>query len=151
MPEDHPFAPLAGTWLGTGHGEYPTIADFTYREELIVIPVPGRPVAHWRSTTRDAETGEPRHAESGFLRATPSGVELVLAHSFGVAETAVGAFDGEVLSVEAGGLLGTPSAKRVDEVDRRYVVGPDVLRYDIAMGAVGVPLTHHLSAELHRT
>ena len=80
----------------------------------------------------------------------PSGVELVVAHSLGVAETAVGTFDGEVLSVEAGVLLGTPSAKRVDEVDRRYVVGAD-MRYDIAMGAVGVPLTHHLSAELHLT
>lgn len=76
MGDEHPFAALAGTWQGRGDGEYPAIADFSYTEELVVAPVPGRPVAHWRSTTRDGVTGEPRHAESGFLRSVPGGVEL---------------------------------------------------------------------------
>src|SRR5690625_4078750 len=84
MPEDHPFAALAGTWRGTGRGEYPTISDFAYSEELEIVPVPGRPQAQWCSATRDAATGEPRHAESGFVRASAHGVELVLAHSFGI-------------------------------------------------------------------
>ena len=150
MADDHPFSALAATWRGTGHGEYPTIASFDYTEEFTITPVPGRPVAHWRSATRDAATGEPKHAESGFLRTTPNGIELVVAHTFGIVEAAAGAFDGEVLTLRSTGLLGTGSAKRVDDVERRYEFDDDALRYTIAMSAVGLPLTHHLRADLQR-
>jgi hypothetical protein len=150
VPDDHPLAALAGTWQGSGEGEYPTIASFAYTEELVVAPVPGRPLAHWRSTTRDGTTGEPRHAESGFLRATPAGTELVVAHGFGVVEATTGSFDGQVLALRATGLVGTASAKAVTAVERRYELDGDSLRYTIAMAAVGVALTHHLRAELRR-
>ena len=150
MADDHPLSALAGTWRGGGAGEYPTIAPFQYTEELVVMPVPGRPVAHWRSTTRDATSNEPRHAESGFLRATPEGLELVVAHGFGIVETAAGSFDGRLLMLDSSGLLGTASAKQIDEVQRRYELDGDTLRYAIAMSAVDVPLTHHLRAELQR-
>lgn len=150
MGTEHPFAALAGTWRGGGAGEYPTIEPFTYTEELVVLPVPGRPVAHWRSTTRDAVSGEPRHAESGFLRAAGEGVELVVAHSFGIVEAAAGTLEAGLLSLRSTGLLGTASAKRVDEVVRRYEQAGDALTYTLAMAAVGRPLTHHLRAELHR-
>jgi len=151
MPDDHPFAALAGTWRGSGRGEYPTIADFAYTEELVVQPVPARPVAQWRSVTRDGSTGEPRHAESGFLRSTADGVELVVAHSFGIVETAVGSMDGTVLTLRSTGMMGTPSAKRVDETRRRYEFDGDAVRYEIAMAAVGVAMTHHLTADLQRS
>ena len=153
MSDTHPFAALAGTWRGEGAGEYPTIAAFAYTEELVISPVPGRPLAHWRSTTRDAATDEPRHAESGFLRVAntvPAGVELVVAHGFGVTEVAVGTFDGSQLHVESTGIAATPSAKQVDSVVRRYELDGSQLRYTIAMAAVGQPLTHHLRADLAR-
>ncbi len=150
MATDHPLAALAGTWRGGGAGEYPTISPFSYTEELLIAPVPDRPVAHWRTTTRDAPTNQPRHAESGFLRTTPNGIELVVAHSFGIVETASGTFEAGVLALRSGGLLGTASAKRVDEVHRHYEFDGDTLRYTIAMAAVGLPMTHHLRAELRR-
>ncbi len=150
MTDEHPLAALAATWRGTGAGEYPTIAPFSYDEDLVVAPVPGRPLAHWRSTTRDAVTGEPRHAESGFLRVTGAGIELVVAHGFGIVEASIGTFDGAALVLRSDGLLGTPSAKDVAAVERRYELDGETMRYTIAMAAVGVPLTHHLRAELHR-
>ncbi len=150
-PDTHPLAALAGTFVGGGEGEYPTIADFTYTEELIVAPVPGRPLAHWRSTTRDAVTGEPRHAESGFLRAVTGGVELVVAHGFGIVETSAGALADDHLTLDSIAVVGTVTAKQVDAIVRRYELAGDTLRYTIAMAAVGVPMTHHLRAELHRT
>lgn len=150
MPDVHPLATLAATWRGAGAGEYPTIPDFAYTEELVITPVPDRPLAHWRSTTRDATSGEPRHAESGFLRATAQGLELVVAHGFGMLESATGSFEDGVLSLRSSGMLGTPSAKQVDAVQRRYELDGDTLRYTLAMAAVGVTLTHHLRAELHR-
>jgi hypothetical protein len=149
----HPLDALAGTWRGTGQGEYPTIAGFAYAEELTIAPVPGRPLAHWRSTTRDLSDDEPRHAESGFLRATATAagaVELVVAHGFGIVEASAGQLDSEHLVLVSTGLLGTASAKIVERVERRYTLDGDRLSYDIAMAAVGVPLTHHLRAELRR-
>jgi hypothetical protein len=150
MADDHPFHALAATWRGTGRGEYPTINGFDYTEELVIAPVPGRPIAHWRSTTRDAASGEPKHAESGFLRTTPDGIELVVAHTFGIVEATAGSFDGELLALRSTGMLGTGTAKRVDAVERRYELDGDTLRYSIAMAAVGVPMTHHLQAVLRR-
>jgi hypothetical protein len=150
VAEDHPWAALAGTWRGTGRGEYPTISGFAYTEELTITPVPGRPVAHWRSATRDAATGDPRHAESGFLRATAEGTELVVAHSFGIVEVTRGTFDGAVLGVRSTGMLSTASAKQVDEVERRYRLDGETLHYEIGMAAVGVPMTHHLAGTLRR-
>lgn len=150
MTDGHPFARLAGTYTGSGTGEYPTIERFEYTEELVIAPVPGRPVAHWRSTTRDASTGEPRHAESGFLRAVTGGVELVVAHSFGIVETAAGAFAADHLTFDSIAVVGTVTAKQVDSIVRRYERDGDELRYTIGMAAVGVPMTHHLRAALHR-
>ena len=97
MTEEHPFATLAATWHGAGQGEYPTIDAFAYTDDLVITLVPNRPLAHWRSTTRDARTAEPRHAESGFLRSTAHGVELVVAHGFGILEATTGSFVGNVL------------------------------------------------------
>lgn len=150
MIDAHPLGALAGTWQGGGQGEYPTIASFSYTEELTVAPVPGRPLAHWRGTTRDAATGEPRHAESGFLRSTPAGPELVVAHGFGILESATGTFDGHHLDLRSVGLVGTASAKAVAETVRAYTIDGGALRYTIAMAAVGVALTHHLRGELTR-
>ena len=144
------LSPLAGTWRGEGEGSYPTIDGFRYTEELVVEPVPGRSVAHWRSRTRDAASGEPRHAESGFLRTVGDGVEFVVAHGFGVVETATGSFDGRVLDLTSHSVAGTPTAKRIDRIDRLVVLEGDGLTYTVAMSAVGVPLTHHLSAALRR-
>ena len=98
-------------------------------------------------TPRRASRATPRAGSCG---STAAGPELVVAHGFGIVETAAGTFDGAVLALASSGLLGTASAKRVDAVERRYELTGETLRYTIAMAAVGLPLTHHLRAELHR-
>jgi hypothetical protein len=148
--EQHPFATFAGTWRGRGEGSYPSIEGFAYTEELVVEPVPGRPVAHWRSRTRDAGSGEPRHAESGFLRSTPAGVELVIAHSFGIIESAAGSISPDTLEVTSDVVPGTGTAQQVERIERRYELDGTTLRYTVAMAAVGYPTTHHLAATLER-
>jgi hypothetical protein len=155
-PDIEPLAFLLGTWRGTGHGEYPTIEPFDYVEEVVFGHV-GKPFVAYQQRTRHAVTDLPLHAESGYLRPTGSrpdgaiGVELVLAHPSGLLELALGTVQATELALATQSVTRTPTAKEVSAVERDVHVDRDVLRYDVRMAAVGVPLTHHLTAELHRS
>jgi len=144
---------LLGTWRGRGTGEYPTIEDFEYVEEVTFGHV-GKPFLTYRQHTRDAVDGRPLHAEVGYWRPVgPDRVEVVLAHPTGIGEILEGSvqtgtttvFDLHTTSVSL-----TSTAKDVTDLHRRLELAGDTLRYTLAMAAVGHPLTHHLTAELHR-
>jgi len=150
-----PLAALAGTWTGPGQGRYPTIVGFSYAERLEVVPIPGKPRLAWRVTTRAADDGRGLHAESGFLRLTDDGdIELVLAMGSGVVEVSTGLVeaDGETLELvlSSDTVVGTPTAKSVAATERTYRITGGTLTYEVAMAAVGEPLTPHLTATLQR-
>jgi len=152
-PDLGPLARLIGTWSGEGEGHYPTIEPFRYRERVEFTHA-GKPFLAYRQTTVDLRTTLPAHAEAGYLRAVGRGrVELVLAHPTGLVEVAEGTVeerpDGLELRLRSA-VHRTPTAKEVTAVERHVRVGGEVLRYDVAMAAVGQPLQHHLAAELRR-
>lgn len=146
-----PLARFIGMWRGVGVGEYPTIKDFAYTEEIELRPVPGKPMLAYRSTTNAAEDGRSMHGESGWLRIIgDSAVELIVAQGPGLVEVSEGFVEeGEIL---LGSTLigGSSTAKSVTATERRYRTDGDTLTYDVAMAAVGLPLTHHLQARLTR-
>jgi hypothetical protein len=149
-----PIGFLLGTWRGTGEGSYPTIESFRYNEEITFSHV-GKPFLAYTQKTRHADTGMPLHAESGYWRPIGGGrMEVVLAHPTGIMESLAGAFVGGdtggtfMLRCPEVGL--TESAVTVTETSRRFEIQGDELTYDVAMAAVGQPLTHHLSATLRR-
>jgi len=149
--EIQPLAFLLGTWRGEGVGVYPTIEDFAYLEEIEIDHV-GKPFLVYRQKTRRKETGEPLHTEVGYYRApSPSTAELVIAQPTGVAEIHTGVIDGTRVSLRSLQVACTPSAKRVDSVERDLVVDGDELRYELFMSAVGQPHQIHLRATLRRT
>ena len=155
-PEIAALAPLLGTWAGEGDGRYPTIEPFRYREEVVFGHV-GKPFLAYRQATVRLDTGMPAHAEAGYLRGVGGGrIELVLAHPTGIAELAEGTVEaatpaGLTVRLSSVAVRGTSTAKDVASVERTIVVEGDVLRYELAMAAVGQPHQHHLAAELHRT
>ena len=148
-----PLAPLLGTWRGPGRGSYPTIDDFDYTEELVFGHV-GKPFLSMGQRSRDLLTGEPLHAEAGYLRARPDGaVELTVAQPSGIVEVDVGSVtetsDGLVVELESAQLSLTPSAKSVTAVRRRLCLTGTTLVSELWMAAVGeAELIHHVRSEL---
>lgn len=141
---------LLGEWEGDGAGEYPTIAPFRYRERIAFTHV-GKPFLAYAQRTWAADDGRPLHAETGYLRHTGDGaVELVLAHPTGITEVYTGRVTGTALRLATTTVATTPSAKRVDAMERDVDVDGDELSYRVRMSAVGLPLTHHLAARLRR-
>jgi hypothetical protein len=145
-----PLAFLLGTWSGEGQGEYPTIEAFGYGEEATFAHA-GKPFLVYGQRTWASDDGRPLHAETGYWRAQPhGGVEVVLAHPFGIVEIEIGAVAGSRVELITQAIRGTPTAKEVTRVERSVRVSGDVLSYDVRMAAVGQPVSHHLHAELHR-
>lgn len=153
-PDLEAFAFMLGTWRGRGEGSYPTIDDFAYVEEITFDHV-GKPFLAYGQKTRHAETNLPLHAESGYWRfPAPGRVELVIAQPTGIIE----ALDGDSTVTDRGAdfdlscpqVTTTASAVEVRRTVRRFRFNGDTVSYDMAMAAVGQPLTHHLAATLHR-
>ncbi len=145
---------LVGVWRGVGEGHYPTIAPFSYREE-VTFGHDGRPVLRYAQRTWRADDDTPMHVESGFLRAPVDGTaELLIVQPTGFAEVALlrvtGLAGPVVLDGGRATLMRAPSAKDVLDVRRRFELDGDELRYDLWMTHAGHVDEHHLRAVLHR-
>ena len=150
-----PISFLLGIWEGNGVGIYPTIDDFSYREEISFVAPPGKPFLHYSQKTWRAEghpeAGTPLHTECGYVRPVEGGgAELVIAQPSGIAEVHSGSVDESTVSFTSDLVSMTRTAKEVISVDRMISVVGDKLSYEMWMGAVGQPHQLHLKASLQR-
>ena len=150
-PDLGPIAFLLGSWEGDGHGDYPTIDAFDYREQVTFTNPPGKPFIAYRQMTWASDDGRPLHTEAGYLRAGEGGrFEFVMAQPSGFVEVYDGHLNGATLTFVTTTVVATPTAKRVDELSRTISVDGDELRYVLKMAAVGHPRLQHLDARLRR-
>jgi THAP4-like, heme-binding beta-barrel domain len=148
-PDVEVLAFLLGQWRGEGRGGYPTIDDFSYREETAFDHV-GKPFISYSQRTWLPD-GAPSHCEVGYLRAQPDDrLELVVVQPGGRVEVDEGTLRGTHFELASMVVAHTRSAKEVAEVRRVVDVDEDVMRYELDMAAVGHPLLFHLEAELRR-
>lgn len=144
---------LLGTWRGEGHGGFPTIDDFRYREELVFEQV-GEPYLLYRQESWDLADGTPLHFERGFLRPgeAAGSLELCLAHPLGLTEVAHGAVRDTTLefTATASGIGHTATGMDVTGLIRRYRVQGDTLDYELDMATSVTPMSRHLEATLGR-
>ncbi|KAI4971633.1 hypothetical protein ZWY2020_002547 [Hordeum vulgare] len=82
---------LLGKWREEGDGTFPTIAPFRYGEEILFFHHLSKPVISYMQRTWKAASGDPMHAESGYLRPHPNvSVEVVIAQSTCLTEVEFG-------------------------------------------------------------
>jgi hypothetical protein len=150
-PDVAPLSALLGTWRGTGHGHYPTIADFDYFEEVTFTNPATKPFIAYTQKTRSAEDDRPLHAETGYIRAGADGAwEWVMAQPSGFVEVYAGRLVGTTLSLTSTVVIATPTAKSVTALERTFTWDDNILTYDLSMAAVGHDMQPHLHASLRR-
>lgn len=141
---------LLGTWRGEGEGEWPGVEPFRYGEEMIFEHV-GDAFLLYSQRSWSIDDGSPIHFERGFVRpAGPGRVELVLAHSLGVAEVAEGTVRDRVIEVETTSIGLTATGSAVTGIRRRLEAEEDALTYKLDMAMREVPLASHVRARLAR-
>lgn len=167
---DHPaeLAPLSwllGRWVGVGLGQYPTIENFRFGQE-IVFGCDGRPFLTYLSMSwlLDDEGNQvrPLATEAGYWRPRPDNhCEITLAHPTGFAETWAGAIEitgledaqitGARVTMHTTNVVRTESAKDYSAGERLYGLVSGKLLWTFDMAAMGQPMQNHLSASLSRT
>jgi THAP domain-containing protein 4 len=150
-PMLEPISWLLGTWTGEGSGIYPTIESFRYGEETRFWHS-GKPLLSYLQKTWSLDDGGPLHSESGFWRPQEGGgIEVVVAHGFGVVEISEGKIDEGRIEVTSQTLVSSSSADDVAGIRRLIELDGDAIAYEIDMSAADQPLQRHLTARLHRT
>lgn len=159
-----PISWLIGRWVGVGLGQYPTIENFRFGQE-VSFSTDGRPfLSYWsRSWLLDDDGNQvrPLATETGFWRPRPENqFEVTLAHPTGFAEVWYGSVEvtgienatitGARASMKTDAVLRTASAKEYNQGERLYGLVDGKLLWTFDMAAMGETMTNHLSASLSR-
>jgi hypothetical protein len=157
-----PLSWLLGRWVGVGTGQYPTIEDFRFGQEVSVSH-DGRPFLTYFSRSwlldDDGNQVRPLGTESGFWRPRPENTcEVMLAHPTGIAEIWTGVIEitglvnaqitGARATLQTESVIRSASAKDYTAGERLYGLVNGRLMWSFDMAAMGQPMQNHLSAAL---
>ncbi|XP_059163071.1 uncharacterized protein LOC131946372 isoform X2 [Physella acuta] len=151
-----PLAWLFGKWRSEdGKGQYPTVSDFTYAEEVEFFPIGMKPIVEYKFYSWKPENGLPLHRETGFIRIKPetNHIAFVSAHNLGVVEIQEGEVTGQELTVETTNLGRTSFNKppEVKTLKRKLKRIGDQLEQVIDMQTTKTEMTEHLRITFKKT
>jgi len=153
MAVDSQLAAFVGTWRGEGQGTFPTMAPFTYEEEIRFEDL-GGDVAYFQRAW-DPASGTVLHTEAGIWRVIEIDPEIhVLVATFAQprrTEVAQGPISGGHTVLVSTNTAAVRGAKRVTTSQRTYRVNGDELAYEFVMATryFSRP-TRHLVGTLRR-
>lgn len=150
-----PLAFLVGEWAGAGLGQYPTIEDFRFGQEVSFGYVPGKKFLDYESRSwlidERGEKVRPLAREHGYWRPQPDGgLEVVLAHPTGIVEIWLGELGDGKIELRTDAVARTATAKEYSGGHRLYGLVKGDLLWTYDMAAMGQPLQNHLAAQLKR-
>lgn len=158
-----PYRWLLGTWVGVGLGQYPTIEDFRFGQE-VAFSTDGRPFLSYASRSwlldDEGQRVRPLATESGFWRPQPDNrVEISLAHPTGFAELWSGRLtvqsieNAEItaayVEMHTDAVARTLTAKEYTDGHRLYGIRDGRLHWTFDMAAMGQDMVNHLAATLY--
>jgi len=152
----HLFNLLEGTWIGQGHGYFPTINPFTYQETLTFQRRDENSLSYEQQTVKrlaGASVLLPSHWEDGFLRLLQSDeLELINVQSGGRGEVLRGSIEIEEELVKVNFVRqGFMNDEKVVASGRRWEIEANSLRYEMEMQTRSVAeMKPHLAASLER-
>jgi hypothetical protein len=150
-----PLAFLIGDWAGVGLGQYPTIEDFRFGQEVSFSYVPGKTFLDYESRSwlidEDGQKVRPLAREHGYWRPQPDNkLEVVLAHPTGFVEIWIGELDNGKIELTTDAVARTATAKEYTGGHRLYGLVQGDLYWTFDMAAMGKELQNHLAAQLKR-
>ena len=149
------FVHLEGIWQGAGHGRYPTVESFDYRETLSFSRKDESTLAYNQRTEKRMNSGEfvTSHWENGFISILENGdLELVNAQSGGRGEVLTGHIEviDSIIRIYFVSKTLMNDARMVSTA-RKFELESDQLRYEMDMSTTKVDeLTRHLAIALER-
>jgi len=152
---NHIFTLLEGTWTGEGHGGYPTVTSFDYRETLTFTRRDEKSLAYEQKTQKryDGQTEWlVSHWEFGFIRILDNGELEMNSAQVGRVEVLTGKVETEENITRIHFVSKTiENDPRMVSSARRFELDGDTLRYEMEMQTTVVEqMTQHLKIELHR-
>lgn len=152
-----PYAPLIGVWRGEGLAQYPSLlGEFPYGQQ-VTFAHDGREFLVYEARawllSPSGAVLRPAAREVGWWRIDEDeGVEVVLAHAFGIVETYYGGATSEASwELATQEIARTGSARETTQAARLYgLIEKDTLAYAEERALRGLPMQPHLSAELRR-
>ncbi len=151
--------PLIGVWIGEGHGEFPTIESFHYRETLVFRHRAGTRYLIYEQTTdliAKDQSVQPSHWEAGIICPQGDG-SLILSSTHD--STRVEVLRGEIAAGDEPRQLVIKfesvlhgNDPRMAASSREYFLNGSELSYVVRMATQKTPdLTVHLRASLRRS
>ncbi|GAA0962334.1 FABP family protein [Actinocorallia libanotica] len=153
---------LVGTWEGDGIGDYPTIEQFRFTQQISFTHT-GKPYLVYTSRTwlldEEFKQGRALAMETGFWRVPGGGreVEVLLSHPTGIQEIYTGEVAFHKVELTTDVVARTRTAKEVTAGKRLYGLFPAKdgeaerdLGWVYEMAAEGQPLQVHMSAQLKK-